>query len=301
MAPKVLIIDDSALVHHLIRARLAGEAVEIFDAANGVEGLALAGEMLPDLILLDVEMPAPDGFEVCGQLKANPATVGIPIVFITGVSSTAEKIRGLELGAVDYVTKPFDPAELRARVRASLRTKYLLDLLNHKAQIDGVTGLWNRAYLQQRLEQEISMARRHGHPLGLILGDADHFRKVNETYGLHCGDAALRAMAAMMVESSRREDIICRFEGAGFAILTPGVADEGAAVLAERLRSKLKAEPPMVGPGGKRAGVTMSFGVAVLGTTDTQGSFMDAAGGALKGAKQGGGDRVVLAADLVEA
>jgi len=299
VSQKVLIIDDSPAVHSLIRARLAGEPVEIFDAGGGVEGIARAAEITPDLILLDVEMPPPDGFEVCRQLKANAVTAGIPIVFITGVSSTTEKLMGLELGAVDYVTKPFDPAELRARVRASLRTKYLLDLLNQKAQIDGVTGLWNRAYLHQRLGQEISMVRRHGHPLSLVLGDVDEFRKINETHGHPCGDAVLRAVAAMMVESSRREDIICRFEGATFAILTPGVADDGAAVLAERLRNKIRANPPAAGANRKIVPLTMSFGVALLGTTDTERTFLEAAGSALKNAVEAGCDRVVLAADLV--
>src|SRR5438046_6266680 len=100
--------------------------------------------------------------------------MNIPVVFLTGAGSTEEKIRGLELGAVDYVTKPFDIAELRARVRASLRTKYLLDLLSKKAMIDGLTGLWNRAYLDQRLDAEVSLARRNGQAFSCIMADVDH-------------------------------------------------------------------------------------------------------------------------------
>src|SRR6185369_4418008 len=118
-------------------------------------------------------MPDMDGFEVCRRLKAQPATMNIPIVFLTGAGSTDEKIRGLNLGAVDYVTKPFEPAELRARVRASLRTKYLLDLLTQKAMIDGLTGLWNRKYFDQRLESEIALRQRVTSPLSLIMVDVD--------------------------------------------------------------------------------------------------------------------------------
>src|SRR3954451_4025140 len=120
---KVLIIDDSEMIHGLVRARLKDEPVELLFAADGVRGLQMAAEHAPDLVLLDVDMPEPDGFEVCRRLKADPATRETPVIFLTGASSTEQKLQGLELGAVDYITKPFDPAELRARVRASLRTK----------------------------------------------------------------------------------------------------------------------------------------------------------------------------------
>jgi DNA-binding response OmpR family regulator len=123
MTQRVLIVDDTKNIHALVKARLAGEPVELQSAFSGAEGLAQAGTLLPDLILLDVDMPDMDGFETCRRLKAQPATMNIPVVFLTGAGSTDEKIRGLELGAVDYVTKPFEPAELRAIVRAPLRTK----------------------------------------------------------------------------------------------------------------------------------------------------------------------------------
>src|SRR3954470_6639439 len=127
---KVLIIDDSEMIHGLIRARLKDEPVELLFAADGVRGLQMAAEHAPDLVLLDVDMPEPDGFEVCRRLKADPATREIVVIFLTGASSTDQKLMGLELGAVDYVIKPFDPAELRARVKASLRTKQLLNSLH---------------------------------------------------------------------------------------------------------------------------------------------------------------------------
>jgi diguanylate cyclase (GGDEF)-like protein/PAS domain S-box-containing protein len=129
VAQKVLIIDDSEMIHGLVRARLRDEPVELLFAADGVRGLEMAKSHAPDLVLLDVDMPEPDGFEVCRRLKADPATREIAVIFLTGASSTQQKLMGLELGAVDYVIKPFDPAELRARVKASLRTKQLLNSL----------------------------------------------------------------------------------------------------------------------------------------------------------------------------
>ncbi|MBC7783364.1 MAG: EAL domain-containing protein [Burkholderiales bacterium] len=130
---KLLIIDDSEDIHDLVKVWLADEPIEFHSCLDGEDGLAQVPIVHPDLILLDVDLPGQDGFEVCSRLKGNPATADIPIVFLTGASSTDEKLHGLELGAIDYVTKPFDPAELRARVRAALNTKRLMDLLAQKA------------------------------------------------------------------------------------------------------------------------------------------------------------------------
>jgi diguanylate cyclase (GGDEF)-like protein/PAS domain S-box-containing protein len=131
---KLLIIEDSLDIQELVRAWLADEPIQIFSSYTGEDAMATTVEMRPDLILLDVDLPGQDGFEVCRRLKASDQTVEIPVVFLTGASSTEEKLRGLELGAADYITKPFDPAELRARVRASLNTRRLSVLLAEKAQ-----------------------------------------------------------------------------------------------------------------------------------------------------------------------
>ncbi len=130
---KLLVIDDSQDIHGLVTIWLMDEPLEFYAAFDGPAGLAMALEILPDLILLDVDMPGSNGFDVCARLKQHESTRDIPIVFLTGASNTMEKLRGLELGAIDYIVKPFDPAELRARVRASLRTKHLVDLLEQKA------------------------------------------------------------------------------------------------------------------------------------------------------------------------
>ena len=135
MPQTVLTIDDCSQIYDLIKARLKSEQVELLYAEGGAAGLAMARARRPDLILLDIDMPVLNGYEVCRQLKNDPATKEIPIVFLSGFSSSEEKLKGLELGAIDYITKPFDPAELRARVRAALRTKQLVDLLNEKAAV----------------------------------------------------------------------------------------------------------------------------------------------------------------------
>jgi diguanylate cyclase (GGDEF)-like protein len=306
MAQKVLLIDDAEMIHSLVAVRLAGEQIEMIDAYDGHDGLRLARELLPDLILLDVEMPDPDGFEVCRQLKADAATMTIPIVFLTGVSSNTDKIRGLEMGAADYVTKPFDPAELRARVRASLRTKFLLDLLSKKAQIDGLTGLWNRSQFNYRMEQEISLARRTGRSIACILCDIDHFKSVNDTYGHTVGDDVLRRTAAVLADACRREDVVCRYGGEEFIVLAPSSDISGAAVQAERIRLAIRSDP-MVHL-GKPLPITISIGVASVCLDDDQPplsasqietQLVEAADAALYRAKEDGRDRVEVADPLL--
>src|SRR5579872_2383143 len=131
---KLLIIDDSEDIQELVRVWLSQQALDFHSCSDGLLAQATAREVRPDLILLDVDLPGVDGFEICQRLKADPVTSQIPVVFLTGAASTEEKLRGLEMGATDYVTKPFDPAELRARVRASLHTKNLIDLLAQKEE-----------------------------------------------------------------------------------------------------------------------------------------------------------------------
>lgn len=296
MAQGVLVIDDSRTMQGLIRSQLAGEDVDLHFANSGESGLRLAAALQPDTILLDVEMPGLDGFEVCRRLKVDPATMIIPVIFLSGTSSTQRKIEGLNLGAADYVAKPVDPAELRARVRGTLRIKYLLDLLRQRALIDGLTGLWNRVYLEQRLTAALAAAARHGSPLSCVLVDVDHFKSVNDRYGHLFGDEALRTAAQALLTGCRAEDVVCRYGGEEFAVLTPGVSLEGAAALAERLRCAIKSKAILYER--EPVHLTCSFGVAeaeepLIDST----AVLAAADAALYRAKARGRDRVERATD----
>lgn len=292
MPQKVLAIDDSEAIHALLRARLSTEPIELHHASGGEEGLRRAAELLPDLILLDVDMPDPDGFEVCRRLKSDARTQSILIVFLSGATSTEEKINGLELGATDYITKPFDAAELRARVRASLRTKYLLDLLGRKAMIDGLTGLWNRAYFEGRLGTELSLARRAQQPLACVMIDLDHFKRVNDHFGHPFGDEVLRSVGQILTETCRSEDVVCRYGGEEFVILAPNTLAQAAIELAERVRQVIQAQ--IWSHGGKTVNVTCSAGVADLQNSPPP-TLLEQADAALYQAKHAGRNRVVLA------
>lgn len=288
---RVLMIDDAKMMHSIVTARLADDCVSLHSAFNGEEGLALAKEIQPDLILLDVEMPSPNGFEVCRRLKDDPGLSSIPIIFLTSANSTEEKIRGLNLGAIDFVTKPFDAGELQARVRAGLRNKELLDLLSRKAMIDGLTGLWNRGYLDQRLSEELASARRYNRKFSCIMVDADHFKAVNDVHGHGFGDVVLQGIANLIQEASRAEDVACRYGGEEFAILTRETSGLAAIHLAERIR--ISVAGMKFTRGSISISATCSIGLAEWSPEAP--NLLDRADQALYASKQGGRNRVTLA------
>lgn len=237
MSPKLLVIDDAVEIHALLEARLQPEEILMDFATSAEEGLERAKTIEPDLILLDVMMPGISGFELCRILKTDPATSGIPVIFLSSASDSVDKIKGLDLGAIDYITKPFDPAELRARIRSGLRTKRFQDLLSERAQIDWLSGLWNKVHFDRRLFEMFSSARRYDRPFSIILVDLDHFDSVNTQYGRPVGDKALHAVATLLLDCTRTCDIVCRNGDDEFAILLPETVPDQAAFLAQRICS----------------------------------------------------------------
>ena len=189
---------------------LASEKVDIHSATDPEYGLVLAASIKPDLILLDVDMPGMTGFEACHRLKANPETAECPVIFLTGQNTTKEKVQGFGVGAVDYITKPFSPTELLARVRASLKTHAAIRSLEARVLTDPLTGLWNRAMFNQRMNAEIASSARIQSPLSVIMIDIDHFKKINDLYGHPAGDQVLRDVATIIKLYCRVEDVACR-------------------------------------------------------------------------------------------
>jgi two-component system cell cycle response regulator len=260
MSQCVLAIDDSPDVHRLLDVRLRPEGLTLHHALDAEEGIARAREIRPDLILLDVDLPLVTGFEVCQRLKLEPATAQIPIIFLTGATEVFAKVQGFDLGAVDYVTKPFEPAELRARVRAALRTKRYHDLLSARSHVDGLTGIWNRSYFNQRLGEEVAASQRYGRTLSLVMLDVDHFKKLNDSYGHPFGDKVLEAIGEVLHVFLRTTDAPCRFGGEEFALILTETDNVGAAVTAERLRQRIAGLA--FRPKDQHVEVTASFGLA---------------------------------------
>jgi diguanylate cyclase (GGDEF)-like protein len=257
---KVLIIDDSPGALAVAKARLTNEGHDILCAGGGIEGLQTAAREKPDLILLDLDMPDLDGFEVCRRLKSDADLCMIPIIFLSGSGGPEEKVQGLNAGAVDFVTKPFDAFELRARVNAALRTKQMQDLLIQHAKIDPLTGLPNRRALDERLQQEWARLLRHGGNLSVIMADIDHFKNVNDRFGHPAGDQVLRHVARLLAAGCRESDVPARYGGEEFVVITPETSLSDALKFADRLRVSICVQPLMVQ--GRAVETTVSFGVA---------------------------------------
>lgn len=296
MTRRVLAIDDSPDIHALLRARLRGEDVEVHSATSGREGISLARELRPDLVLLDVDLGDETGFDVIQALKAEPDTADLLVIFLTGHMDVATKVRGLDLGAIDYVTKPFEPTELRARVRAALRIGHLLGLLATRAQLDGLTGLWNRRFFDDRLAAQLAGAARARRPLSMVIADVDRFKGINDTYGHPFGDRVLQAVGESLAGHVRLGDLVCRLGGEEFGIILPDTTPEDAIHAAERLRAAVRATV-ITGPRGP-VPVTASFGVAgcIPGPDLTPVQLYTAADEGLYAAKNGGRDAVRLGA-----
>jgi len=292
MLQRALIIDDSIPLHQLIKTQMDGEGLEFHSAFDGIAGLSSAIALRPSLILLDVDMPEMDGFEVCRRLKANVDTTTIPVIFLTADFHTTDKVAGLDLGAVDYVTKPFKPDELSARIRSTLRAKQVLE---QKAMVDGLTGLWNKKYLEEHEAAQMALANRTGRPVSCIVLDVDGLRLINARHGVPIGDEALRAIGNIVLGQCRTEDAVCRCDGGKFAILLSVMSRAGAGTLAERLCEQIRTQLAVIRK--HEVGVTCSFGVVdSLVTGDA--SLLQRAELALIRAKQNGGNCVSVARPL---
>ncbi|MGA2797031.1 MAG: diguanylate cyclase [Thermoguttaceae bacterium] len=296
---KILIIDDNPDELLIAKSRLKKECGDIFCAEGGATGLEIAKREMPDLILLDVDMPDMSGFDVCRALKADPELCMIPVLFLSGFVSPEDKIRGLDLGGVDYIAKPFDAFELQARVRAALRMKNLQDMLIKHAHIDPLTGLPNRRALMERLQQEWTRMQRHGRPCSLIMADIDQFKKVNDTYGHLVGDQLLLEVANVIAKQCRNIDMPARYGGEEFAIVVSQETAAKARFLAERCRSNIEMLNILVH--GDAVHVTVSFGIAdAEGLTSSQ-TLIEHADEALYAAKIAGRNKIVAYDEIEKA
>jgi two-component system, cell cycle response regulator len=257
---RVLAIDDSEVCRRLLGRQLRRENIEVVEAGDGPSGLSAVRSRPPDLILLDIGMPGWDGFETIRRLKDDARTRSIPVIFLSASTCSQDKARGLDLGAVDYVSKPFDPIELRARVRVALRTKSLHDLLEQRAHLDGLTGLKNRHALEERLTADWALCGRLRRPLAVIVADLDRFKRINDQHGHWAGDEVLRGAADVLRTAVRAADFVARLGGEEFVVVAPNCDLDGASVMAERFRTDLAALDFSFN--GAAISVTASLGVA---------------------------------------
>ena len=287
-----LLIDDSPAMHKLLSLRLRNDGLDVISAMSGKEGVLAAQKEAPSVVLLDLGMPGMDGFEVLRTLKDNEATLHIPVIMLSGVHNSHDKVTAFDLGAVDFITKPFDVTELRVRVRSALRVSYLMKMLSQRAHIDGLTGLYNRAHFDHRWEEEVSAVVRHHRPLTLAMLDLDHFKSVNDSFGHPAGDAVIQGLAKIIRRECRQSDVACRYGGEEVVLIMPETRPEDAAGVCERIRASFA---EVVWPKHPERAVTCSIGV--VGTDGVASveplAWLDLADKNLYRAKREGRNRVV--------
>ena len=297
---KILIADDSIVSRHLLEATLRKWGYEVVVACDGLEALELMQrENAPSLAILDWMMPGMTGLEVCDRIRQRAREPYTYILLLTSKSQKEDLIEGMDAGADDYITKPFDQHELQVRLRAGRR---LVDLqaellsareaLREQATKDSLTHLWNRSSIFDILCRELHRAERENSPVGVVMIDLDHFKSVNDNYGHFAGDAVLCESARRMQSTIRPYDAIGRYGGEEFLVMLPGCDEQGSLNLAERMRKHLSQAQMSLTENA--INVTASFGatVAVPGQVWTAESLIRKADEALYLAKRLGRNRV---------
>jgi len=303
----ILIVDDHEDNVELLKARLEAWGYHTDTASNGNDALAKVEASPPELILLDVMMPGIDGIEVARRIKNNDALPFIPIIMQTALDTTENKVEGLEAGADDYITKPIDFAELKARMTSMLRIKRLQEelkdrekdlleaneRLRYMSQTDALTGIDNRRHLEERLAEMFEHSKRLSEPFSCVMCDLDRFKSVNDTYGHAAGDAILKQFSQILMDAAREIDRVGRYGGEEFMLLLPGTVLDAGVTFAERVRKQVESNTfTFDGTSIRR---TASFGVSAWPhprITDCD-ALMRAADDALYVAKETGRNRVV--------
>ena len=258
----VLIVEDDVTIRALLSAILGSEW-NIETASDGTTALEMATTRVPDIVLLDIGLPDLDGLEVCRRLKANPKLEQVPVIFLTARTSGEDEIDGLQAGGIDYITKPINPAVLKARVRNHLELKQNRDELVRLARLDGLTGLYNRRTFDDVLEREWRRLARTGEPLSVIMIDVDHFKTYNDSYGHGAGDACLQRVADAARSSLQRPaDVLARYGGEEFVALLPETKLEGALAVADAIRTAVAALDIPHASSTTAGQVTLSLGTA---------------------------------------
>jgi diguanylate cyclase (GGDEF)-like protein len=302
----ILVVDD-APENVMLLSLILKDLGKVSSALSGREAIDKALENPPDLILLDIQMPELDGYDVIRALKEDPKTENVPVIFVTGLSDEGDEEKGLKLGAIDYITKPYKPAVVIARVRNHLRLREYamrLEQLNEElerlATTDALTSAYNRRYFMSKLEEEVKRVRRYKRPSSLMMIDVDHFKKINDTFGHDVGDHVLIALVKLLEDKVRQLDTVARIGGEEFAILMPETSEKDALILVNRLLDAARAAAITVADDTVRFTISVGCTEFDADTVDGEG-ILKMADMALYDAKRSGRDQVVFRSPTVTA
>lgn len=295
----VFIIDDVPENIQLAAKIIKSETIEISFTTSGKNILERVKEKKFDLILLDIMLPEVSGFEICRQLKADQETKDIPVIFLTAKNDIDSIAKAFELGAVDYVTKPFHKIELKARVETHLNLRYSKKQLEYYAEklkekneklkklsrFDSLTELYNRRYMTLKMKEEQSRYNRNKKTFCFVLADIDHFKKINDTYGHDCGDYVLKNISQMMKDIIRTQDSIARWGGEEFLFLLPETNISEAQKFAQRVKKRL--EKMILECEGEKIMISMTFGISAYNNRGIDEAIKRADNALYKGKKTG--------------
>ena len=295
---KIPIAEDDPVLRRILEGFLMKWGYDLVVTKDGAEAWrALEQEAAPPLAVVDWMMPGMDGLELCRKVRERGAGPYTYILLLTAKGQKEDIVRGIEAGADDYLTKPFDVQELRVRIRAGVRVLELQEKLRELATRDPLTGLFNRGAILELLQRELARSERQGVSIGVIIADLDHFKKVNDTHGHLIGDAVLCEAAKRMKAAVRTYDFVGRYGGEEFLIFSPGCDLRDACQQAERIREYIAREPVVTPPASVQ--ITASFGVCAsgAGVRNDFTTLINAADAALYRAKERGRNRVERAVE----
>jgi two-component system, cell cycle response regulator len=304
---RVLLVDDTPTNLEIAGKTLEKENYDLYIADNGTSALELIEKIDFDLILLDIMMPEMDGFETYRRMRKNEKNRMVPVIFLTAKVDIETVVTGFALGAVDYIKKPFNELELKARVKNHVELKKIREELEQKnaklqemydtlqlvANTDPLTKLWNRREMTHRMEQEQNRFLRNGSEktFSVVIADIDFFKNINDTYGHGFGDFILKSVADILQGNVRKQDVVARWGGEEFLLLLPETGADGAAIVANKLRKMIEESTFVEGDVSTK--VTMTFGASVYKTNQSLDSLLTIADTALYEGKQKGRNRVV--------
>jgi diguanylate cyclase (GGDEF)-like protein len=285
----VLVIDDEPAVCELFARVLHDFGYEVTTETNSTRIMELLRSQRFQVVLLDLVMPEIGGVTLLREIRNEFST--LPVIIVTGYGSLENAVAAMRAGAADFVSKPVDGPVLDLRIQKALELEYTRRLAN----TDGLTGLYNHRYFQERLQEEINRARRYSHPLSLVLADIDDFKRFNDTYGHPCGDRALLEVARVLARVSRNSDIVARYGGEEFAVLLPETTKPQAEICADRIRTSVWSHRFRGPDDQERLRLSLSAGVAVFLPEGNAAHLLQRADVALYQAKRLGRNRVCAA------
>jgi diguanylate cyclase (GGDEF)-like protein len=289
---RVLLVEPAERERLRLRNELIAGQMEVVEANDLIAALRSAPILKPNLILAQMRLPSESGLELVRRVQEDCKMHAIPVILYSNFATAAERVLAFDLGAADLLSQPFEGGELIARMRAVLKTRHKLTMLERQAYRDGLTGLANRSVFEDQLVRDWDACRRHNVPLTAIVADLDHFKAINDTHGHAAGDEVLRQAAKMLAQSARSSDLVARYGGEEFVIIAPDCPLEAGVALADRFRSLLTERTISVE--GVPISVTASVGIAT-GAFEAQDSPMELfrrADRALYQAKRSGRDAI---------